>query len=144
MGTALPARRLIPAITVLAGLALLLPSARADVTAPIYWKNENKPATVEPARINIQYSTGFAWATGLTDWQNWGTKTAFANGTLHLNTCKPFCAAGNYKAYAGRVTLFKVRKCGNQRRYLDIKIKRVNQPPVTWGSNCAGLQIKAP
>ena len=116
----------------------------AKLTSPVYWKNFHKPATIEPARININYSTGFAWATGLDDWQGWGTKRAAASGTLHLNTCRPFCAAGNYKAYEGRVTLFKIRNCGNQRRYLDIKIKRLQQPSVTWGSDCKGVQINAP
>lgn len=130
--------------SLVAVLTIFLPAAGAQLTSPIFWKNASKPAAIEPARININYSTGFAWATGLEGWQSWGHKSAFANGTLHLNTCRPFCAAGNYKAYEGRVTLFKIRDCGNQRRYLDIKIKRLNQPPVTWGSNCAGLQIKAP
>jgi hypothetical protein len=119
------------------------PVATASAS-PLYWKNYRQPAKIEPTRININYSTGFAWATGLDQWLGWGTRRAVASGTLHLNTCRPFCAAGNYKSYEGRVTLFKIRHCGDQRRYLDIKIKRVHQPSVTWGSDCRGAQIKAP
>lgn len=131
-------------LAIAAAPTLLPPAASAAATAPVHWKNFKQPAAIEPTRINVNYSTGFAWATGLDQWQDWGKKHSFVDGTLHLNTCRPFCAAGNYKAYVGRVTLFKIRMCGNQRRYLDIKIKRTNQPPVSWGSNCLGEQIKAP
>ena len=64
---------------------------------------------IEPSRIDIDYSTGAAWADHLTEWEGWGTARATAEGVLHLNTCRPYCAAGNFKAYKGRVTLFKVR-----------------------------------
>jgi hypothetical protein len=110
----------------------------------IFWKSYRKPEQTEPTRIDIQYSTGFAWATRLTHWQGWGGARATAEGLIHLNTCRPFCAAGHYKAYRGRVTLYKVRRCGEQRRYLDIKVRVPSRPPGIWGSDCRGLQIVRP
>ena len=128
--------------------ALVLGAAVTGGTAlaggTVYWKNFGKPVEVEPVRIDINYSTGYAWATGLNEWSGWGGERATAEGVLHLNTCRPFCAAGNYKAYKGRVTLFKVRRCGKQRRYIDIKIKVSSRAPTIWGSDCRGLQIENP
>jgi hypothetical protein len=140
-------RRVVPALA--AALAILLLVAVASIAsaakpAPIFWKSFGKPASIEPARIDIEYSTGGAWATKLTKWEGWGSASATATGVLHLNTCRPYCAAGNYKAYRGKVTLFKVRFCHGQRRYVDIKIKPVNQPQASWGSNCRGAQVTAP
>lgn len=133
----------------LAAMLLLAAGPGAGATAatkpkPIFWKSYGKAATIEPSRIDIDYSTGAAWADHLTDWEGWGSARATADGVLHLNTCRPYCAAGNFKAYRGRVTLFKVRHCAGQRRYVDIKIVPDNQPKATWGSNCAGAQIVAP
>jgi hypothetical protein len=94
----LATRRSGPAIVLgvaLVGLGLLLLVGRSAAAkgsdrvatasaSPIYWKNYRKPATIEPTRININYSTGFAWATGLDQWQGWGTSRAVASGILHL------------------------------------------------------------
>lgn len=130
----------------LVGLLLLSAAAPTGATKPkpIFWKSYGKPAKIEPSRIDIDYSTGSAWADHLTQWEGWGTARATAEGVLHLNTCRPYCAAGNFKSHKGRVTLFKVRHCKGQRRYVDIKIVPENQPKATWGSNCAGAQIVAP
>lgn len=131
-------------MALLATLAVAAGSAGATKPKPIFWKSYGKPATIEPTRIDIDYSTGAAWADHLNEWEGWGSARATAEGVLHLNTCRPYCAAGNFKAYRGRVTLFKVRHCKGQRRYVDIKIVPDNQPKATWGSNCAGAQIVAP
>jgi hypothetical protein len=135
--------------TLAVALAILLVAAGASIAsaakpAPIFWKSFSEPVAIEPTRIDIEYSTGGAWATGLTEWEGWGSARATATGVLHLNTCRPYCAAGNYKAYRGRVTLFKVRYCDHQRRYIDIKIKPANLRQVSWGSDCRGAQVVAP
>lgn len=139
-GIALPCAAL-----ALVSLALLAGSSEA-AGGSVYWKSYGKPVGVEPHRIDINYSTGYAWATGLTDWKGWGTRTAHADGVLHLNTCRPYCAAGHYRADKGRVTLYKVRRCGRQRRYLDIKVKVTDsaRPVSVWGSDCHGAQIRNP
>lgn len=131
-------------LLVAALLLVGLPAAAAGGSGTIFWKNYRQPVQVEPTRINIQYSTGFAWATKLTAWQGWGGSQASAEGVIHLNTCRPFCAAGHYKAYRGRVTLYKVGECGKQSRYLDIKVRVPNRAPGIWGSDCRGLQIVNP
>lgn len=133
--------RLVASIAALAGVAALVSVAGAATPSQVFWKNYRQPVQIEPTRIDINYSTGFAWATGLTEWDSWGTTKATATGTLHLNTCRPYCAAGNYKAFQGRVTLSKVRPCGSQRRYLNIEIKLPNKPTTGWGSNCRGAQL---
>jgi len=129
-------------------VAMLALTVAAMATAaepkPIFWKNFGKPASIEPSRVDINYSTGAAWVDRLGEWEGWGTARATAEGTIHLNTCRPYCAAGNFKAYRGRVTLFKVRHCAGQRRYVDVKIVPNGQPKATWGSDCRGAQIVDP
>jgi hypothetical protein len=132
------------ALFLLVCLAALAAPATASNPKPIFWKSFGKPVAVEPTRIDIDYGTGAAWADHLTEWEGWGTARATAEGVLHLNTCRPFCAAGNFKAYRGRVTLFKVRTCGTQRRYLDVKIVPEHKPRASWGSDCRGAQVVAP
>jgi hypothetical protein len=133
------------AIVLAATLALAAVSgATAIEPKPIYWKSFGKPAKIEPKRIDIDYSTGAAWVDQLTEWEGWGTASATAEGVIHLNTCRPYCAAGNFKAYRGTVTLFKVRFCNGQRRYVDIKILPQGQPKATWGSDCRGAQVVSP
>jgi hypothetical protein len=132
------------ASTLLVALGVLTASTLAANPKPIFWKSFGKPAAIEPSRIDIDYATGAAWADHLSDWEGWGTARATAEGVLHLNTCRPYCAAGNFKAYRGRVTLFKVRTCGGQRRYVDVKIVPEHQPKATWGSDCRGAQVVAP
>ena len=70
--------------------------------------------------------------------------SATARGTFHLNDCRPNCAAGHYKTHSARITLFKVRHCQGQRRYLDIKVQPKNLPLATWGSDCRGAQVTSP
>lgn len=69
---------------------------------------------------------------------------AAAIGVFHLNDCRPNCAAGHYKTHRARITLFKVRHCNGQRRYLDVKVQPKNLPLATWGSNCRGAQVVSP
>jgi len=102
--------------TVLLATSLAIVAPSPATSAPVFWKNYRQPVKVEPTRINVNYSTGFAWVTRLNGWEGWGGARATSRGVAHLNTCKPYCAAGNYKAYRTRVTLYKIRRCGRQRR----------------------------
>jgi hypothetical protein len=136
-------RRAAFATTLLATSLAIVASSVAS-PAQVFWKNYRQPATVEPSRININYSTGFAWVTGLNEWEGWSGASATSPGVAHLNICKPNCAAGNYKAFGATVTLYKIRSCGQQRRYLDIKVKVAAKPPTIWGSECRGAQIVSP
>lgn len=38
-------------------------------------------------------------------WDTWGTRTATATGTDMVNDCRPYCAAGRFRAYPVTVTL---------------------------------------
>lgn len=132
------------AVATLALVAFAIAPAGAAGPKPIYWKSFGKAAQIEPSRVDINYSTGAAWVDHLSEWEGWGTARASAEGQIHLNTCRPYCAAGNFKAYRGRVTLFKVRFCKGQRRYVDVKIKPENRPKASWGSDCRGAQVVSP
>ena len=125
--------------------ALMALAISSSAAAPVFWKNYRQPVAVEPTRIDINYSTGYAWVAKLSEWEGWGSERATGTGVAHVNTCIPFCAAGNYKAYSGAtVTLFKVRSCGSQRRYLNIRLQLPGKPGTVWGSDCRGAQIVAP
>jgi len=51
------------------------------------------------------------------EWKSWGSKTAVGYGIGHFNTCKPYCAAGNYQVFRVKLTLFRVVKVGTHRRF---------------------------
>jgi hypothetical protein len=131
------------ATAVLASVLTML-AATAAAAAPVFWKSFRQPVQIEPTRIDINYSTGSAWVTGLNDWRGWGGGRARSTGVAHLNTCVPFCAAGNYKAYRATVTLSKIRSCSGNRRYLDISVAIKAKPTAVWGSDCRGAQVVAP
>ncbi|MCB5181564.1 hypothetical protein [Streptomyces antimicrobicus] len=38
-------------------------------------------------------------------WTSWGSRTATATGTDMVNDCRPYCAAGRFRAYPVQVTL---------------------------------------
>ncbi|MER5729873.1 hypothetical protein ABT084_16290 [Streptomyces sp. NPDC002138] len=38
-------------------------------------------------------------------WNSWGSRTATATGTDMVNDCRPYCAAGRFRAYPVTVTL---------------------------------------
>ncbi|CAM5649733.1 hypothetical protein SAVIM338S_06491 [Streptomyces avidinii] len=38
-------------------------------------------------------------------WESWGSRTATATGTDMVNDCRPYCAAGRFRAYPVTVTL---------------------------------------
>lgn len=38
-------------------------------------------------------------------WGTWGARTATATGTDMVNDCRPYCAAGRFRAYPVKVTL---------------------------------------
>ncbi|MCY0934950.1 hypothetical protein [Streptomyces sp. H34-S4] len=38
-------------------------------------------------------------------WETWGSSTATATGTDMVNDCRPYCAAGRFRAYPVTVTL---------------------------------------
>ncbi|MGP3683515.1 hypothetical protein ACTVZO_02185 [Streptomyces sp. IBSNAI002] len=38
-------------------------------------------------------------------WHTWGPRTARATGTDMVNDCRPYCAAGRFRAYPVKVTL---------------------------------------
>ena len=137
-------RRFTHAMTLSGVLLLGITGLGSAASSQVFWKNYGKPVAVEPTRVEIAFGTGFTWANHLSEWSGWGSERAVAEGVIHLNTCKPFCAAGNYKAYKGKIVLSKISGCNGQRRYRDVKVVPKGQPSSIWGSDCRGLQVVAP
>lgn len=85
-------------------------------------------------------------------WQDWGAPTATASGVIHLNTCDPYCLAGNVYDFPARLTVDKIGRCasplGPRRYYLrfstvvdfpvDNEFGRPPGPsePTTYTSSC--------
>ncbi len=42
-------------------------------------------------------------------WMDWGAPTAYAHGTLFVNTCSPNCAAGTYRERSVTIELTDLR-----------------------------------
>jgi hypothetical protein len=47
-------------------------------------------------------ATGDISVSGIT-WQSWGTVAAYGQGTLNVNNCVPYCAAGTTTSYPASV-----------------------------------------
>jgi hypothetical protein len=62
-------------------------------------------------------------------WPHWGNRYAAGRGRQWYNTCKPYCAAGNYKVYRVRVRLHRVRSDADQRYFARMKVYRPARAP---------------
>jgi hypothetical protein len=56
------------------------------------------------------------YVTGL-HWSGWGTKTARATGTAHIDVCEPDCASGSYRTQKVKVALSKISVIRGRRAY---------------------------
>lgn len=103
----------------IAGLLLsvaLGASADAGAVDQTFWRDDYAPRP-EPARMRFGAgSTTFRFE-HLRPWQDWGDETAEATGRYRYNTCRPFCAAGNYNTTGAEVQLRNPHSCHGQRRY---------------------------
>ncbi|AYF77069.1 hypothetical protein D7D52_28320 [Nocardia yunnanensis] len=59
---------------------------------------------IKPNRLEPGCSSSHQYLTDVT-WQVWGSDVAVGEGTYHLNTCDPACAAGNYETLHAWVVL---------------------------------------
>ncbi|MEU8435721.1 hypothetical protein AB0F18_22980 [Streptomyces sp. NPDC029216] len=61
-------------------------------------------AQVQPEEYVLACGDGNNRLVGL-HWDSWGAATATATGTDMVNDCRPYCAAGRFRAYPVTVTL---------------------------------------
>lgn len=113
--------------------------------SPVYYKGFKQPPRVEPKRIDVVIGAGtFFWVTGLDRWFDWSSHTsrATADGTIHLNNCRPDCADGKYRKHPARVRVSHIGTCDNQLRYKRIRVvvKHSRVPTLKEDVDCDGLQ----
>lgn len=62
-------------------------------------------------------------------WRHWGSTYAVGWGRQWYNTCKPYCAAGNYLHYRVRVRLDLVKVKNGHRYYSRMRVYRPDRAP---------------
>ncbi|MFJ3877767.1 hypothetical protein ACIPW5_09945 [Streptomyces sp. NPDC090077] len=65
-------------------------------------------------------------------WESWGPRTATATGTDMVNDCRPYCAAGRFRAHPVTVTLSKPQPWPDHpdvRRFTTIRLLYTDTAP---------------
>ncbi|MBW5480976.1 hypothetical protein GPJ59_03485 [Streptomyces bambusae] len=87
---------------------------------------------VRPADYLLACGDGNNRLVGLR-WDSWGGQTATASGTDMVNDCRPYCAAGRFRAYPVEVTLIAPQawpeRPGTQ-RYTSIRLVFPEEAPA--------------
>ncbi|MCB0862619.1 MAG: hypothetical protein KDB66_05325 [Solirubrobacterales bacterium] len=114
------------------GMFGLAASASAD---EVWWKPIDAPLVVKPAEIVTSWGTSSStlYFENL-EWRGWESQRAEAKGKVQLNTCEPFCLAGNYVTVKAKVWLTKIRSVCGQPRYMHIRVAWRYQGKW-WGEN---------
>lgn len=114
-------KRLIWGVFALACLSCVTTPANAQ--DEVRWKPIDAPAEVMPSEIMTSWGTSSStlYFEDL-EWTDWGTAQTEASGHVRLNTCEPFCLAGNYVTVKAKVWLTNIRTVCGQRRYMHIRV----------------------
>ncbi|MFI5766919.1 hypothetical protein ACIA8F_39085 [Streptomyces sp. NPDC051563] len=75
-----------------------------DPQDPVVVVDCSSQAQVRPAEYLLACGDGNNRLVGLR-WNSWGPGSATATGTDMVNDCRPYCAAGRFRAYPVTVTL---------------------------------------
>lgn len=112
-------KRIAAVLVVVIGFLALSASASAEV----YWKQIDGPLEVEPSELTTSWGTSSSTVRFEDlEWEDWGESEATASGIANLNTCDPFCLAGNYVKVPAKVWLSKIRSVCGQQRYMHIRV----------------------
>jgi hypothetical protein len=109
-------------------------SVLADLNVPCTppdgsaWISNCGPLASAPAELVLACGDGNYYLTGL-HWQAWGTTSATASGTAHLNDCTPYCAAGHFHTYPVRVVATKRARCGAAVYYARLEVTYPGRRP---------------
>ncbi len=114
---------------VLAVIGGFLVSASAASAEDTYWKQIEGNLEVEPTGLTTSWGTSSS-TMRFEDlvWTNWGEDIAVADGTGIVNSCDPFCLAGNYVDGDAKVWLSNPRTVCGPRRYMHIRVSVTNLP----------------
>ena len=55
-------------------------------------------------------------------WTQWNSTAAVSHGTLWVNTCTPYCAAGHYLYYSATLKLYRPESHGSTRYFSRMKL----------------------
>ena len=104
-------------------------SAEEPVPEPTYWKQIDGPLEIEPTELTTSYGTSSS-TMRFEDlvWEGWGEEIALGTGTVLVNSCRPFCLAGNYVRGDAKVWLSNPRTVCGPRRYMHIRVSVTNLP----------------
>ncbi len=62
-------------------------------------------------------------------WRRWGFPTARGAGTARANDCIPFCAAGKFRSVRVKITLSRLKPCGDGLQYRRLRYRFVGSIP---------------
>lgn len=102
-------------------VALLAPAAGAHdasaATAKVYVAAKGCTGRAyRPTKLILACADANLYVTGL-KYSSYGGATATATGTIHVNECKPNCAAGMFRVYPGTIELGDLVRCSDGRTY---------------------------
>jgi hypothetical protein len=84
---------------------------------------------VAPQEIVLACGDGNFSLEGLR-WKSWGAATATATGVVHLNDCKPYCAAGHFHDYPVTAAATALKTCpGGKRQYTRLRWRFTGKLP---------------
>jgi hypothetical protein len=98
------------AVAVALGAIALSSVALAKVSGHTLVTANCRGHAYKPAKVTFACADNGFFATGLS-WSKWTKTNATGSGIGHINTCKPNCAAGNFKKGKLKVALSKTVVC---------------------------------
>jgi hypothetical protein len=81
----------------------------------VVWTGCTHKASVRPAEIVVACADANFYIDRL-HWTRWTSTEAVALGVAHRNDCKPYCAAGRFRASPSTIRLSRVVECVSGRR----------------------------
>ena len=125
----------------LAAIALALAISASAASSPLKITNCTK-ASSRPKTVTLTCADANT-VLGALSWSSFGGTTAQAKGTLEVNKCEPYCAAGKFSKYPVKATASGTRKCkGGLRVYSRLSLQFTGKSPAkantlkSWTLSC--------
>jgi hypothetical protein len=104
----------------------------------VVWTGCTHKASVRPAEIVVACADANFYVDRLR-WTRWTATEAIASGVGHRNDCKPYCAAGHFRASPLAIRLSRVVECVPGRREFS---------RITWNGGsetlpCSFLKLRS-
>jgi hypothetical protein len=98
---------------------------------------------VAPEEIVLACGDGNFSLEGLR-WRGWGKPSASATGVVHVNDCKPYCAAGHFHDYAVTATASRLATCKGRRQYTRLTWRYTGRRPPGRNTDAISLGCRFP